>query len=208
MVGSAISLWVLSSSALIQLHPRLNAPSSLPLNQLGGIHVQACATAPSRDGYAIQHEFVIAPHIADDTPLPAALVASNSTRFPTMTQARKACRRGSVLVNGRESRCLSAVSAGDLISLQCRVNPGYAPRGAPPFPVEVVWEDDHLAVVIKPAGVVSHPPPGGAAGSRSMRTAVMHALEPPEAGTREAGSEARTELGRSWRSTMPLHCAF
>ena len=33
------------------------------------------------------------------------------------------------------------------------------------------------------AGVVSHPPPGGATGSRSMRTAVQYALQPPPIGT-------------------------
>ena len=60
--------------------------------------------------------------------------------------------------------------------------PGFQPRGKAPFDLDVVYEDDAVAVVYKPAGVVTHPPPGGAVGG-SMRTAIMHALKPPPVGT-------------------------
>ncbi|KAL3900662.1 MAG: hypothetical protein SGPRY_012419, partial [Prymnesium sp.] len=83
-------------------------------------------------------------------------------------------------------RCISTARAGDLLSLQQRVNPGFSPRGKAPFPLSVAWEDDFLALVIKPAGVVSHPPPGGAAGGRSMRTAIAHGLRPPPPSTPSA----------------------
>ncbi|KAL1530551.1 hypothetical protein AB1Y20_001452 [Prymnesium parvum] len=181
--------WRLCS--LLLLLPGACAYAAWPRGHTSGLTIRAEArppfnSAPSRKGYEVQDEFVLPAAVAKDTPLPAALVMSHGTRFPTMTQARKACRKGHVLVNGRESRCIHLVSAGDVVSLQLRVQPGYTPRGLPPFPVQVVWEDDHLAVVVKPAGVVAHPPPGGASGSRSMRTAVAHGLRPPAPGTPSA----------------------
>ena len=121
--------------------------------------------------------------VPPDTPLPEALTLLDAAAFPSMSRARKSCRRGAVIVNGREGRCLTAVGPGDAIALQERRSPGFTPRGKPPFPVPILFEDEHLAVVLKPAGVVTHPTRGGAAGSRSMRTAVMHALAPPPEGT-------------------------
>ncbi len=152
----------------------------------------ACASASStaaflrdgtRLGYGVHADLGAVPdHVAGGTPLPEVLVAMDSALFPSMSRARKSCRRGLVLVNDAEGRCLTTASPGDRISLQTRVAPGFTPRGRAPFDVRVVYEDDALAVVLKPAGVCTHPPPGGAAGG-SMRTAIMHALRPPPLGT-------------------------
>jgi len=137
----------------------------------------------TRLGYTVFEELVIPPGAVDmDTPLPKVLVAVYPIRFPSMSRARKSCRRGAVLVNNAEGRCISTASPGDAIALQERVAPGFSPRGHPPFPVDIVYEDDHLAVCVKPAGIVSHPPPGGAPGG-SMRTAIQYALAPPPLGT-------------------------
>lgn len=149
---------------------------------LVGFAVFSSPTPASRPGYAVISSFVV-PAGMTTCPLPEALCAIDSLQFPSMSRARKSCRRGSVLINGREGRCISEVAAGDVISLQTRVAPGYTPRGKPPFPVEVVYECNSIAVVVKPAGVVTHPPAGGAPGSRSMRTAIQYALKPPPAGT-------------------------
>ena len=137
----------------------------------------------TRLGYAIHTDIGAVPDmVAAGTPLPEVICALSSLKFPTMSSARKSCRRGSVLINGVEGRCISTVSPGDVISLQSRVAPGFTPRGKAPFDVDVIYEDDSLAVVFKPAGVVTHPPAGGALGG-SMRTAIMHALKPPPMGT-------------------------
>ena len=138
----------------------------------------------TRLGYAVHAELGVVPESTDatGTPLPEVLVVMDAERFPSMSRARKACRRGTVLVNGAEGRCITRARAGDRLALQARVAPGFTPRGRAPFPVEVLFEDDSLAVVLKPAGVCTHPPPGGAPGG-SMRTAVMHALQPPPVGT-------------------------
>ena len=79
----------------------------------------------------------------------------------------------------------NTTNPGDVIYLQNRVTPGFKPRGnPPPFKVNVPYEDDHLAVVIKPPGVCSHPPPGGVGRNvMSMRTAIQYTLKPPPENT-------------------------
>ena len=135
-----------------------------------------------RDGYAITAKYTVPDSIHMATPLPDVLCSVDSERFPSMSRARKSCRRGEALLNGLEGRCITTARAGDVIELQARVNAGYTPRGKAPFDVEVVYEDDALAVVYKPAGVCTHPPPGGAVGG-SMRTAIQYTLKPPPAGS-------------------------
>ena len=136
----------------------------------------------TRDGYAVTATYTVPEMVAPSTPLPKVLCAIDSEKFPSMSRARKSCRRGEAIINGRVGRCISVASPGDIISLQTRIQPGFKPRGKAPFELDVVYEDDALAVVYKPAGVNTHPPPGGAVGG-SMRTAIMHALKPPPVGT-------------------------
>ena len=147
--------------------------------------VSVCMREGTRPGSEVVQSYAVPADSSwsAETPLPEALLLLDPVAFPSLSRARKSCRRGGVLVNGREARCINSVVPGDVVELQQRTAPGFSPRGKPPFNVTVLLEDEHLAVVIKPAGVVTHPPPGGAAGSRSMRTAVMHALQPPPPGT-------------------------
>jgi len=67
---------------------------------------------------------------------------------------------GRVLVDGKSCRARAAVGAGSIIE----VEPGAAPRSAaePDASVEfgVLYEDEHLVVVEKPAGLVVHPARG------------------------------------------------
>ena len=185
--GMAFSIiFVAASVALLLPQPQPRHP-----------RIACCATTASspiateiaflrkgtRLGYAVHADLGSVPSSIDKpTPLPDVLTQIDGERFPSMSRARKACRRGTVLVNGVEGRCITNAVAGDLLSLQSRVAPGFTPRGRAPFPVDVLYEDDSLAVVFKPAGVCTHPPPGGSPGG-SMRTAIMHALKPPPMGT-------------------------
>ena len=68
----------------------------------------------------------------------------------TVTHAKKAAKRGELLVNGQPRQPHSRVRSGDEIS--------FTGARRPPPPVfrialEVAFEDDHLAVVVKPPGV-------------------------------------------------------
>ena len=51
----------------------------------------------TRNGYGVFLELGRVPaNVAEPTPLPAILVAMDPERFPSMSRARKACRRGTV----------------------------------------------------------------------------------------------------------------
>lgn len=163
--------------------------SALASSELAAPAVRALCNG-TRLGHAVTFEAVVPPSVAPGTPLPEVVMATDPGRFPTASRARKALRRGCVLINGSEVRCISTAGGGDLLALQARVSPGFSPRGKPPFPVEVAYEDESIAVVLKPAGVCTHPPAdgenrrrAGASHGNSMRSAIHYALQPPPAGT-------------------------
>ena len=124
----------------------------------------ACAaskftTSATRPDFAVHHEAIVPDAVSSSTPLPAVLTTIDPQRFPTLSQARKSLRRGFVLINGVRSGCGSTASAGDVVALQERVAVGAAQqRGTAPFPLDIVYEDDSLGIVVKPAGVCTHPP--------------------------------------------------
>ena len=75
------------------------------------------------------------------------------------TRARELIVSGLVLVDGLEARPSHRVQAGQ----QIRVNvPAAAPTGLEPeaMPLELVYEDEDMVVVDKPAGLAVHPAPG------------------------------------------------
>ena len=65
--------------------------------------------------------------------------------------ARGACR-----VNGEAARAGRRLRAGDVVEVE---SDGGAPNSMTPeaAPLEIVFEDEHLIVVVKPAGVLVHP---------------------------------------------------
>ena len=70
---------------------------------------------------------------------------------------------GQVTVNGRPGRAGQRVRDSDEVRI-ANIATGDAPQAAgpaaPPSPVRIVFEDEWLAVVNKPAGLVVHPAPG------------------------------------------------
>lgn len=92
------------------------------------------------------------------------------------SQAGDLVRAGAVSVAGRVERKSYRVAAGDVIEI------AEEPASPPPVPegVEVVFEDDHLLVVSKPAGVVTHAAPG-------LREATL--VDALRAGGRELASQ-------------------
>ncbi len=61
-----------------------------------------------------------------------------------------------VRVNGRTVKASYRVRSGDRISIHLPELPEVSPQPED-LPIEVVYEDEHLAVVNKPAGMVTHP---------------------------------------------------
>jgi 23S rRNA pseudouridine1911/1915/1917 synthase len=74
---------------------------------------------------------------------------------PSRSAAQRLIEAGAVVVDGRALAKNHRVSAGETVTVAERDAPGQA---APD--VEIVFEDEHLLVVDKPAGLVSHPAPG------------------------------------------------
>jgi 23S rRNA pseudouridine1911/1915/1917 synthase len=72
-------------------------------------------------------------------------------------EAQRLVDGGSVRVDGATRRKSHTVAAGSLVEVERPAAPP-EPRALPPF--EVRYEDEHLAVVAKPAGVVVHRAPG------------------------------------------------
>ena len=90
-----------------------------------------------------------------------------STAIPNVSRAKIQAwiAEGRVLLNGQPCRARDSLTPGSLIE----VDPGPAPttRAEPDasVAVDVVFEDEHLMVVNKPAGLVVHPARGHASGT-------------------------------------------
>jgi 23S rRNA pseudouridine1911/1915/1917 synthase len=93
----------------------------------------------------------------------------------TRTSVQAWIERGQVTVNGTPVRRVSTRAAlGDVVTVS--VPPERAPpaMAAEAVPLSVLYEDDHLLAIDKPAGVVVHPTHGHAAGTM-MNALLWHA---------------------------------
>jgi 23S rRNA pseudouridine1911/1915/1917 synthase len=89
----------------------------------------------------------------------------------TRTKVQRAIREGLVLVNGDTVRSSYALTGGEVIQVTL---PSPPPQDAlpEPIPLDIVYEDDFLLVVNKPAGMVTHPAHGNYTGT--LVNAVLH----------------------------------
>jgi 23S rRNA pseudouridine1911/1915/1917 synthase len=89
----------------------------------------------------------------------------------TRTKVQAAIRAGYVLVDGLVARSSHPVAPGEVIHITLPRTP--PPDVLPePIPLEIVYEDDHLLVVNKPAGMVTHPAYGNYTGT--LVNALLH----------------------------------
>lgn len=90
------------------------------------------------------------------------------------TRIVRLVEEGRVLLNDRVPRKAEPVEAGDRILV--RVPPPERPRARPEeLPLDIVWEDEHLLVVNKAAGMVVHPAPGHPDGT--LVNALLHHVD-------------------------------
>jgi 23S rRNA pseudouridine1911/1915/1917 synthase len=98
-----------------------------------------------------------------------------------MSAARKAVRRGEIVqtYEGIAMTCNTSktVSGGETFHVQKRLQPGLFPQGEVPFEMQVVYEDDHIAAVIKPPGVVTTKNKGQN-GRLAVKTGLAYCLAP------------------------------
>jgi len=90
-------------------------------------------------------------------------LAANSGEL-TRSQVRRLIDAGEVTVNGEVAKASRKLREGDLVEV---VVPPPAPTAAEPedIPLVVLFEDEHLIVVDKAAGMVVHPAPGHSGGT-------------------------------------------
>lgn len=87
----------------------------------------------------------------------------------SLTQWRKAKTAGVLLVNNRPAAPSTLVIAGDKISIILPVETSIVPMD---IPLSIVYEDAHVLIVDKPAGLLIHPTTDRLA--RSLANAVMY----------------------------------
>ena len=88
------------------------------------------------------------------------------TNLPELSRAavQKLIKEGEVRVNGYTSKPSYQVEAGDQITV--RVPPDTPPKIVPEaIPLDIVYEDEHLSAINKPAGMVVHPAYGHRSGT-------------------------------------------
>ena len=108
--------------------------------------------------------------------------------------AQRLIADGLVLVDGRPARKKHVLRAGEEVLWEVPP-PSGAALVAEPVPFTIVYEDDWLLVVDKPAGVVVHPAPGnehgtlaqglvaeGARGGHESRPGIVHRLDKDTSG--------------------------
>lgn len=73
---------------------------------------------------------------------------------------------GAVTMNGQSTlKVAMRVKAGDRVVVELRPTPQSQAFKPEPMPLSVVFEDEHLLVINKPAGLVVHPAPGNWSGT-------------------------------------------
>lgn len=80
------------------------------------------------------------------------------------SQLKRLIERGLVLVNGQPGRPGQKLRAGDRVSLTVPP-PGRSALEPEEIPLSVVYQDDELLVLDKPAGLTVHPAPGHPSGT-------------------------------------------
>ncbi|MBI5136839.1 MAG: RluA family pseudouridine synthase [Nitrospirae bacterium] len=93
---------------------------------------------------------------------------------PSRAQAQRVVESGLVTLNGLPAKPSAKVRGGDRIDAAIPT-PEPLALTAEDIPLPIVFEDDHLAVIDKPAGMVTHPAPGNWTGT--LVQALLHHLQ-------------------------------
>lgn len=130
------------------------------------------------------------------------------------TRAQSAIKAGEVTINGKAAKPSLLLEAGQRLALaptlgQSAPAPAGASKPQPEaIPLRVVYEDDRLLVIDKPAGLVTHPAPGHATGTlvnallahapdveetdNPQRPGIVHRLDKDTSGLMVIAKDAET----------------
>jgi len=107
---------------------------------------------------------------------------------------QRAIAEGAVLVDGAPKPKSFRLAGGERLTVELPADEPLAPEG-PPVPVR--FEDEHLAIVAKPAGVVTHPAAGRRRGTLVNRLIGMGIPLAPAGGDLRPGIVHRLDAGTS-----------
>jgi 23S rRNA pseudouridine1911/1915/1917 synthase len=116
---------------------------------------------------------------AGEHPKRLDIFLSGHTSGLSRAAVQRLIENGAVMVNGKRPKASMKIHAGDEIVWDI-------PKPAPleiegePIPLEVLFEDESLLVLNKPAGIVVHPAPGHWRGT--LINALLHHLQQGSAG--------------------------
>lgn len=140
--------------------------------------------------------------------LPIALMLLDPDTYPTQSRARKAIRKKKICYSRFDSstekdsddksglhfqlgKVITRIYPGDIIGYQRPAGDDYySTQGEmyrpPPFDIPVIYEDDHMAIINKPAGIVLYRAQGGRGGGAkngghgrdTLLSALPHVLSP------------------------------
>jgi len=79
--------------------------------------------------------------------------------FASRSQIKRLIEEGNVLLKGKPAKPSAKVKSGDEIEISLPPARPCAPQ-AEAIPLKILYEDEHLVVVDKPAGLTTHPTPG------------------------------------------------
>ncbi len=97
---------------------------------------------------------------------------TNSIEKATRSRIQKLIKSGLAVVNGKPAKANHLVTPGDKIELEIPITPRPESPEAEDIPLEIVYEDEFLLVVNKPAGMVVHPAYGNYTGT--LVNALIH----------------------------------
>ncbi len=84
--------------------------------------------------------------------------------FLSRSKAKEAIEGGHVFVNGKKGKPSLRMEGGDVVEYEVPEAPASTLQKED-IPIEVIYEDEYLAVINKPAGLVVHPGAGHASGT-------------------------------------------
>ena len=170
--------------------------------------------------------------------LPVALMVLDNDRFPSLSNARKACRQGKI------GLCSSVTSEGSLTSKPTSFRKGLVGDRVYPLDriarrelyknlptmnsssselsydtlgenfvkskfqnLKVAYEDDFMAVVVKPAGLLVHPQGknGGWGRKNNVLNALPYFLRRPNDPARNSTSENGLDDNKALEKPVPVH---
>ncbi len=135
---------------------------------------RACGTIPRQRGVMEGEEvaFTVAEENEGDR-----LDKVIAVRAPELsrTKVQRLIDAGAVTVNGDPCKPAYRVEPGDQVAMVLPEEPEPTVRPEP-IPLDVIYEDEHLLVVNKPAGMVVHPAPGHPGGTL-VNAVLAHAPE-------------------------------